>query len=65
MNRIETPDWPACIRRLEKSGLSQYKIADRVGSSPATVNRIKNQHGYKPSYDTGAALLICLGEIQE
>ena len=69
MNRIEkvnikVPDWPNCIRKLEKSGMSQYQIANLVGTSQPTINRIKNSE-YKVSWNVGEGLLMCLGFIDD
>lgn len=60
----QQPDWPACIRRLEKSGMTQQQIANKVGTSQPTVNRIKSGP-YKVTWDTGMAILMCLGELEE
>lgn len=49
--------WTELINELLESGLSEQKIADRIGTSQATVNRIKLGRRKRVQHETGQALI--------
>lgn len=63
MIKVQSPDWPTCIKKLENAGMSQRQIAKKTGIAASTVNMIKNNPSHKPLYETGTAILMCLGEL--
>jgi len=63
MIKVQSPDWPTCIKKLENAGMSQRQIAKKVKVGAGTINRLRNNPNHQPLYSTGEAILMCLGEI--
>ena len=60
MNRqgkVEQPDFPQVIRRLQRQGYTVDKISREVGISTSSLLRIKNEYA-EPRYSVGNSLLI-------
>jgi transcriptional regulator with XRE-family HTH domain len=53
-------DWPVVLGTLQKRGLSQRQIADRIGCSQALLSQLASGERRMAGYDIGAAALQLL-----
>lgn len=54
---MNTTDWPAVVRALVASGLTQPQIAQQCGCGQATLSDLVRGKTKEPRYSTGFALL--------
>lgn len=57
--------WKDVVSELVASGLSEKAIADQVGVTQPTINRIKLGRRKKIDHETGEALLALQRSIRE
>jgi transcriptional regulator with XRE-family HTH domain len=53
--------WPQIIKLLQSQGMSQAKVADRVGVDQSTICRLADGRSPEPRYSVGEALIALAG----
>lgn len=53
--------WPQIIKFLQSQGMSQAKVADRVGVDQSTICRLADGRSPEPRYSVGEALIALAG----
>lgn len=53
--------WPQIIRLLQSQGMSQAKMAERVGVDQSTICRLADGRSPEPRYSVGEALIALAG----
>lgn len=53
--------WPQIIKLLQTQGMSQAKVADRVGVDQSTICRLADGRSPEPRYSVGEALIDLAG----
>jgi len=53
--------WPQIIKLLQSQGMSQAKVADRVGVDQSTICRLADCTSPEPRYSVGEALISLAG----